>query len=137
MSLRNFKAIFFVLIFLTSKVGLALNVHYCGGHIAEIALAWNVVGCGMTSEKNENNSQAISLLKKHCCADETIFIQNNEPQKSNDSYFKISSFFILINDLYSFTDINIIFPDILYIRSKYIIPKRKIYLLHEHLIFYG
>ena len=137
MSLRNFKAIFFVLIFLTSKVGLALNVHYCGGDIAEIALAWNVVGCEMTSEKSENNSQAISLLKKHCCADETIFIQNNEPQKSNDSYFNISSFFILINDLYSFSDINIIFPDILYIRSKYVIPKRKIYLLNERLIFYG
>ena len=137
MSLSKFKATFFMLIFLASKVGLALNIHYCGGYIAEIALAWNVVGCGMTSEKSENNSQAISLLKKHCCADETIFIQNNEPQKSNDSYFNISSFFILINDLYSFIDINVIFPDILYIRSKYVIPKRKIYLLNERLIFYG
>ena len=137
MNSKNFKAILFVLIFLASKVGLALNVHYCGGHIAEIELAWKVEGCGMFSEKIEDKDQAISILKKHCCADETIFIQNNEPQKSNDSYFNISSFFILINDLYSFNDINIIFPDILYIRSKYVIPKRKIYLLNERLIFYG
>ena len=36
---RSIKAIFFSLIFLTSKIGLALNVHYCGGHIEEIALA--------------------------------------------------------------------------------------------------
>ena len=137
MCLRNFKVIFFVLIFLTSKVGLALNVHYCRGHIAEIALAWNVQGCGMSSEKSEDKSQAISLLKKHCCADETIFIQNNKPQKSSDDDFKISSFFISINDLYSFGNINITFSNILYVRSKFLISKRKIYLLHQRLIFYG
>ena len=137
MSLRNFKTIFFVLIFLTSKVGLALNVHYCGGHIAEIALAWNVEGCGMSSEKSEDKSQAISLLKKHCCADETIFIQNNEPQKPADSDFKISSLFISINDLYFIDNININFPKILYLSSKCLIPKRKIYLLNQCLIFYG
>ena len=119
------------------RVGLALNVHYCGGHIAEIALAWNVEGCGMSSEKSEDKSQAISLLKKHCCADETIFIQNNKPQKSSDADFKISSFFISINDLDSFVDINIAFPNILNLRSKFLIPKRKIYLLHQRLIFYG
>ena len=137
MNLRNFKTIFFVLIFLTSKVGLALNVHYCGGDIAEIALAWNVEGCGMSSEKSEDKSQAISLFKKHCCADETIFIQNNKPQKLSDADFKISSFFISINDLYSFVDTNIAFTNILYLRSKFLIPNRKIYLLHQHLILYG
>ena len=137
MNSKNFKAIFFILIFLVSKVGLALNIHYCGGHIAEIELAWNVEGCGMSSEKSEDKSQAISLLKKHCCADETIFIQNNKPQKSSDADFKISSFFISINDLDSFVDINIAFPNILYVSSKFFIPKRKIYLLHQHLIFYG
>ena len=137
MSLRNFKTIFLMLIFLTSKVGLALNVHYCGGHIAEIALAWNVEGCGMSSEKSEDKSQAISLLKKHCCADETIFIQNNKPQKSSDADFKISSFFISINDLISIGDTNNALPNILYLRSKFLIPKRKIYLLQQRLIFYG
>ena len=137
MRLRNFKAFFFVLIFLTSKVGLALNVHYCGGHIAEIALAWNVEGCGISSEKSEDKSQSISLLKKHCCEDETIFIQNNQPQKSSDPDLKISSFFISINDLISFGDINIAFPNIIFVRSKFLIPKSKIYLLHQRLIFYG
>ena len=39
------KVIFSVLIFLTSKIWVALNVHYCGGHIQEIALAWNAEGC--------------------------------------------------------------------------------------------
>ena len=137
MNSKNFKAIFFVLIFLASKVGLALNVHYCGGHIAEIELAWKVEGCGMFSEKIEDKDQAISILKKHCCTDDTIFIQNNEPQKSSDADFKISSFFISIYDLNSFVDINIAFPNILYVSSKFFIPKRKIYLLHQHLILYG
>ena len=137
MNSKNFKAIFFVLIFLASKVGLALNVHYCGGHIAEIELAWKVEGCGMFSEKIEDKDQAISILKKHCCTDETIFIQNNEPQKPADSDFKISSLFISINDLYFIDNININFPKILYLSSKCLIPKKKIYLLNQCLIFYG
>ena len=90
-----------------------------------------------SSEKSEDKSQAISLLKKHCCADETIFIQNNEPQKPTDSDFKISSLFISINDLYFIDNININFPKILYSSSKCLIPKRKIYLLNQCLIFYG
>lgn len=137
MNSKNFKAIFFILIFLVSKVGLALNIHYCGGHIAEIELAWNVEGCGMFSEKIEDKGQDICILKKHCCTDETIFIQNNEPQKATNSDFKISSLFISINDLYSIDNINITFPKILYLSSKCLIPKRKIYLLNQCLIFYG
>ena len=57
MNLRSVKAVFFILIFLTSKIGMALNVHYCGGHIEEIALAWNAHGCKMSMEKSHDHHQ--------------------------------------------------------------------------------
>ena len=80
MNKNSIKAIFSVLIFLTSKIGVALNVHYCGGHIQEIALAWNVEGCGISLEKSHDTRKG-KVTKKHCCQDKTVFIQNNEPQK--------------------------------------------------------
>ena len=137
MNFKNFKSIFFILILLTSGVGLALNVHYCGGHIAGIKLAWKDEGCRMFSEKIEDKGQAISILQKYCCTNETISIQNNEPQKSANSDFKISSLFISIDDLYSIGNTNITFPKILHLTSKCHIPKRKKYLLNQCHIFYG
>ena len=78
MNTNSIKAIFFVLIFLTSKIGVALNVHYCGGHIQEIALAWNVEGCGISFEKSQDTHQSQEVTKKHCCQDKTVFIQNQK-----------------------------------------------------------
>jgi len=97
MNLRSFKAVFFALIFLTSKIGLALNVHYCGGHIEKIALAWNAEGCEMSVEKAQDSHQGLKLTKNHCCKDQTIFIQNNEPQKTADYVLQLAFFGILSN----------------------------------------
>ena len=55
------------MIFLTSKVGLALNVHYCGENIAEIVLVWSAEGCEMSSEKSHDNHQDSTVKKNHCC----------------------------------------------------------------------
>ena len=49
METKVFKSIFFVLILLISKVGMALNVHYCGGQISEISMAWDAEKCQMNS----------------------------------------------------------------------------------------
>ena len=87
MNTRAFKAIFFILIFLTSKVGVALNVHYCGGHIAEISLAWKAEGC----KRSSIMEQGFALKNSHCCENETVFIQNNTPQKAYDLNFDFSA----------------------------------------------
>lgn len=137
MNYKNLKAIFFILIFLTSKVGLALNVHYCGGHIAEITFAWNVEGCGMSSEKNQHESLDISVKKNHCCQDQAIFIQNNEPHKSVDSEFH---FFHFLTPKNRFDDSIILersFQQPFFIRPQPVIPKNKIFLLYQSLVFYG
>ena len=46
---KVFKSIFFIFILLISKVGMALNVHYCGGQISEISMAWDAEKCQMKS----------------------------------------------------------------------------------------
>ena len=137
MNLRSLKAIFFVLIFLTSKIGVALNVHYCGGHIQEIALAWNVEGCGMSLEKSQDTHQGLKLTKNHCCQDKTVFIQNNEPQKTTDSELQVTYFAVQQYNTYTFDLSKIIFPKAVFVKPKHLVLKEKIYLLHHSLIFYG
>ncbi len=137
MNTNSIKAIFFVLIFLTSKIGVALNVHYCGGHIQEIALAWNVEGCGISLEKSQDTHQGLEVTKKHCCQDKTVFIQNNEPQKTSDSESQVTYFAIQQNNICSFDLSKIIFPKAVFVKPKHLVFKEKIFLLHHRLIFYG
>lgn len=137
MNFKSSKAVFFILIFLTSKVGLALNIHYCGGHIAEITLAWNVEGCGMPLEKNQHESTDFSVKKNHCCQDQSIFIQNNEPHKSTDSEFHFFPFLTPKNRFNKSTILELSFQQSFYIRPQPVIPKNKIFLIYQSLVFYG
>ena len=137
MNINSIKAIFFALIFLTSKIGVALNVHYCGGHIQEIALAWNVEGCGISLEKSQGTHQGLEFTKKHCCQDKTIFIQNNEPQKNSDSDLHVTYFAIQQYNTCSFDLSKIIFPKAVFVKPKQLVFEEKIFLLHHSLIFYG
>ena len=137
MNMRNIKAIFFVLIFLTSKIGLALNVHYCGGHIEEIVLAWNAEGCGMSMEKSQDDHQDVNITKNSCCQDETIFIQNNQPQKTVNDEFQINTLAIPQDNSVSLNTIKTILPKEVFTRSGFFVPKNKIFLLNQSLIFYG
>ena len=137
MNINSIKAIFFALIFLTSKIGLALNIHYCGGHIQEIALAWNVEGCGISLEKSQDIHQGLEVTKKHCCQDKTVFIQNNEPQKTSDSELQVTYFAIQQYNTISFDLSKIILPKAVFLKPKHLVFKEKIFLLNHSLIFYG
>ena len=137
MNTNSIKAIFFVLIFLTSKIGVALNVHYCGGHIQEIALAWNVEGCGISLEKSQDTHQGLEVTKKQCCHDKTVFIQNNEPHKTSDFELQVT-YFAIQQHITCFFDLSkIIFPKAVFVKPKHLAFKEKIFLLHHSLIFYG
>lgn len=137
MNLRSVKAIFFVLIFLTSKIGVALNVHYCGGHIQEIALAWNAEGCDMALDKSQDTHLGFKDLKNHCCQDKTVFIQNNEPQKTTDSELLITYFAVLRYNTFTFDLSKIIFSKTVFVKPKNPVFKEKIFLLNHSLIYYG
>tara|TARA_B100001057_G_C22510629_1_gene817717 strand:- start:113 stop:526 length:414 start_codon:yes stop_codon:yes gene_type:complete len=137
MNINSIKAIFFALIFLTSKIGVALNVHYCCGHIQEIAMAWNVEGCGISLEKSQDTHQGPEVTKKHCCQDKTVFIQNNEPQKTSDSELQFTYFAIQQYNTLSFDLSKIIFHKTVFVKPKHLDFKEKIFLLNHSFIFYG
>ena len=137
MNIISVKAIFFVLIFLTSKIGLALNVHYCGGNIQEIALAWNAEGCGMALDKSQDTHLGFKDSKNHCCQDKTVFIQNNEPQKTTDSELLVTYFAVPGYNTFTFDLSKIIFPKAVFVKPKCLFFKEKKFLLHHSLIFYG
>ena len=137
MNLKSIKAIFFALIFLTSKIGVAFNVHYCGGHIQEIALAWNAEGCGMSMKKSQDTHQGHKDIKNHCCQDKTVFIQNNEPQKTADSELQVTYFPIPQLNSFNFDLSKIIFPKAVFVNRKHLFYKEKLFLLNHSLIFYG
>ena len=137
MNTNSIKAIFFVLIFLTSKIGVALNVHYCGGHIQEIALAWNVEGCGISLEKSHGTHQGLKVTKNYCCQDKTVFIQNNEPQKTTDSELQVTYFEAQQHNTCTFDLSKIICPKAVFVKPKCLFFKEKKFLLHHSLIFYG
>jgi hypothetical protein len=136
MNTKNIKAIFFILIFLTSKIGVALNVHYCGGHIQEISLAWNIEGCGMSTEKSKDTHQDVNFTKNHCCQDKTVFIQNNEPQKTGDFELQ-TSYFPVPKSITYFFDLSKINLKKFFAKPNHLVFREKIYLLNHSLIFYG
>jgi hypothetical protein len=81
MNVKNFKAVFFALIFLTSKIGVALNVHYCGGYIEGIVLAWNAVGCGMPLEKSQDSHQGFNFKKSTAVRIKPFLSKTMNPNK--------------------------------------------------------
>ena len=131
---KVFKSIFFIFILLISKVGMALNVHYCGGQISEISMAWDKERCQM---KSFLDLRGFELRKSHCCNDEILYIQNNTPQKAFDFSYDID-LLILPDDKQVF-----FFVKELYLNQKelpkshFLIPKNKIFLTNNSLIFYG
>lgn len=137
MNAKSLKAVFFVLIFLISKIGVALNVHYCGGHIEEIALAWNAQGCVMASSNKYDASKDVLVKKNHCCQDETVYIQNNEPQKFTDTVSKTQWISVLEFQRLFFVPLETYFSTKILTPPKDLLPKQKIYLLHRSLLFYA
>lgn len=137
MNARVTKAIILILIFLTSKVGLALNVHYCGDHIAEISLVWNAEGCGMSVEKSHYKHQDFKFKKHHCCQDELIFIQNNEPLETTNLEFQVALFAVPHCNFDFSIDSKTHSPKVVSVKPLHVVPKRKIFLLYQSLVFYS
>ena len=80
-SKRFFSLILALLVFGT-RVGFALNIHYCDQEIASISLANNPIDCGMQGE-TRNQGEGIKVSKSLCCKDQVTLFQNHEPQKTD------------------------------------------------------
>ena len=91
MKIKSLVSLFLTLIILTTRVGYALNVHYCDDKIAKISLAYNSSNCGMESNFDSKLYPLDKLTKKSCCEDEIQLFQNHEPQKiDQENFLKIT-----------------------------------------------
>ena len=127
-----------VLIFGT-RVGYALNVHYCGDHIAEVSLAFISSNCEMESHQNSKISFKTEISKKSFCKDNTVLFQNQQYQKvSLESFQKV----IAINasilfPIYSFESKLILISKV-FLNWNPPPPKSdKLFLIQQSFIFYG
>ena len=135
MNAKVLKSIFFVIVLLTSKVGLALNIHYCGGQIAEISMAWKAEGCQMSNLSDDQ--QGFEVKKSHCCDDKTVFIQNNNPQKAFELSYDLNTPISLEKQQNFFLFKKFHLQKNIPLSSSCFIPKSKIFLLNSAFVFYG
>jgi len=86
MNTSKIFSLFLAILILGTRVGFALNVHYCGNTVAEISLAYNPQNCGMENEEESQTEHKTSFSEKSCCADEVFLFQNHEPQKHQTEF---------------------------------------------------
>ena len=134
MNSKGFKSIFFIIILITSKVGLAINVHYCCGKISEISLAWDAKGCQM---QPISDHLGFVVKENHCCNNERVYVQNNTPQKIVDLSYDVNLPILNYDEKGFFfkEEFNLNQKKIL--RTHFLVPKSKIFLTNSSLIFYG
>ena len=75
--MKRLKVILLLLLFVHSKMGMALNFHYCGDHIAAISSAYNPKGCGIEMTKNQK-TVGFYFTQKSCCSDALKIFQSTE-----------------------------------------------------------
>ena len=73
MKIKSLVSLFLTLIILTTRVGYALNVHYCDDKIAKISLAYNSSKCGMESNFDSELNPIDKLINKSFLITPNIF----------------------------------------------------------------
>lgn len=138
MNKKQYVSLILALLLMSTRIGFAINVHYCGHQIAEISLAYNPFGCGMEIDLDKRLPKHTNFSKTPCCKDQILLLQNNEPQK-----FEIDSnldLFGIEKEIHSKSlfEVPISFSNIAF-KIKYTIPppKNKIFLLNHSFIIYG
>jgi hypothetical protein len=86
MNINKIFSLLLVTLILGTRVGFALNIHYCENTIAEISIAYNPQNCGMENEDESQTEHKTSFSKKSCCEDEVFLFQNQEPQKHQTEF---------------------------------------------------
>ena len=106
MKIKSLVSLFLTLTILGTRVGYALNIHYCKDKIAKISLAYNSSNCNMESNFGPKAHSENEFTKKSCCEDDIQLFQNHEPQKiDQENFLKItiysikSRFFIKVRGL--------------------------------------
>ncbi|MEE3034243.1 MAG: hypothetical protein VX325_00130 [Bacteroidota bacterium] len=134
--IKSFYTPLVCLIFLTSNIGFAFNVHICGGSVSEISFIWDKAGCDMPDHKEDSHQNSYQYKAEDCCSDEIMMFQNSETEwislkQTNDSS---NNFSILTNQ--EFFSKEIYFSKLNQEKTKHP-PRGKLFLLYRSFIFYG
>ena len=138
MNKKQYVSLILALILMSTRIGFAINVHYCGHQIAEISLASNPFGCGMEIVQDKRLPNHTNFSKTPCCKDQILLLQNNEPQKfeinSNLVFFWIEK----VIQSESLFEVSTLFSKIAFnIEYSNPPPRNKIFLLNHSFIIYG
>lgn len=87
MKIKSLLSLFLALAILGTRVGYALNIHYCKDKIAKISLAYSPSDCNMDSNFDPKDNLENEFTKKSCCEDDIQLFQNHEPQKIDQGNF--------------------------------------------------
>jgi hypothetical protein len=87
MKMKKCTSLLLALLILVSNVGLAVNVHYCGGQIAGISSVYAVSDISNHQNEAEKSCCAVDSGKKSCCDNKVIKVE-----KKSDVVVKIFSF---------------------------------------------
>ena len=89
MKFKKHISLLLAMFLLVSNMGMAINVHYCGGEIASIAPAYLQLPA-VDQNSEEDCCAPISELKESCCKDKVV-----QFQKKSDN-FVVKTFFFNI-----------------------------------------
>ena len=125
------------IVFLTSNVGFAFNVHICGGLVSEISAIWNKAGCDMPDDhKNDSYQNSKNFKAEDCCNDDILIVQKSDLErisvKQVDNFS--DNFSILLSNVPFVKEI--FFANLNLKKIKYP-PPVKLFLLFSSFIFYG
>jgi hypothetical protein len=138
MNRKQAVSLFLAVLIIGTRIGFALNIHYCGTHIAEISLASSPSDCGMEDTANNQYPENPSFAKASCCEDETVLYQNQEPQKQEaESVLQVFDDFFALADK-SEPTFSAKSPNLSPQITGYPPPLRdiKIYLLNQSIVVY-
>ena len=89
MDFKKSTSMFLAFLLLVSNIGLAFNVHYCGGQIAAVTSIYSSEEvCEMPVLTEKACCAAADVDHKSCCKDKVVDLQD----KSDDSIVKSFSF---------------------------------------------
>ena len=134
--MKQLKVILLLLLFVHSKMGMALNFHYCGDHLAEISFAFNPKGCGMESSTLET-SNTLNFFQKSCCSDDLKVYQSMEYITILDDVqaVNIDAEGPICQNTYS--DLAVLSAQQLKLKLRPPPRRSNLFLLYSYFVFYG
>lgn len=134
--MRKTWAVILTFIYLSASVGVWINVHYCGGKVADVSLYSNHSDCGCADQK-----AILCCAAEHadsCCSDETLFFQLDVDQQTAKTTMELPvdlMLFVLLQESYLADDAEDLFSDYPTLAPPLIRPPA--FILNCSLTYYG